>query len=55
MEIQSNENKVMLIFIAVVLLMPIWLMPFGASYPDFIAKVCDLWNLRNWFQYFCLV
>ncbi len=38
MEIQSNENKVMLIFIAVVLLMPIWLMPFGASYPDLLQK-----------------
>jgi ABC-type branched-subunit amino acid transport system permease subunit len=38
MDIQSNENKVMLIFIAVVLLMPIWLMPFGASYPDLLQK-----------------
>jgi ABC-type branched-subunit amino acid transport system permease subunit len=28
----------MLIFIAVVLLMPIWLMPFGASYPDLLQK-----------------
>ena len=38
MNIESNENKVMLIFSAIVLLMPIWLIPFGASYPDLLEK-----------------
>ncbi len=38
MNIESNENKVMLIFSAIVLLMPIWLIPFGASYPDLLQK-----------------
>ncbi len=38
MNMESNENKVMLIFSAIVLLMPIWLIPFGASYPDLLQK-----------------
>ena len=38
MEIQSNETKVMIIFTGVVLLMPIWLIPFGAAYPDLLQK-----------------
>ncbi|MEL0046149.1 MAG: branched-chain amino acid ABC transporter permease [Deltaproteobacteria bacterium] len=36
MNMESNENKVMLIFSAIVLLMPIWLIPFGAAYPDLL-------------------
>ncbi len=38
MNMESNENKVMLIFSAIVLLMPIWLIPFGAAYPDLLQK-----------------
>ena len=38
MNMQSNEIKVMVIFSAIVLLMPIWLIPFGAAYPDLLQK-----------------
>ena len=38
MNMESNENKVMLIFSAILLLMPMWLIPFGASYPDLLQK-----------------
>jgi ABC-type branched-subunit amino acid transport system permease subunit len=38
MNLQANEGKVMLIFSAVVLLMPIWMIPFGAAYPDLLQK-----------------
>lgn len=38
MNMQSNEIKVMVIFSAIVLLMPIWMIPFGAAYPDLLQK-----------------
>jgi ABC-type branched-subunit amino acid transport system permease subunit len=38
MSLEQNETKIMIIFTAVVLLMPIWLIPFGASYPDLLQK-----------------
>ena len=38
MNIESNKNKIMLIFSATVLLMPIWLIPFGTSYPDLLQN-----------------
>ena len=38
MSLEQNETKVMIIFSAVVLLMPIWLIPFGAAYPDLLQK-----------------
>ena len=33
-----NDNLLLLIVAAVVLLMPIWLQPFGAAYPDLLQK-----------------
>ena len=47
MNIESNENKVMLIFLAIVLLMPIWLIPFGASYPDLLKSLQSLVFLQS--------
>jgi len=38
MNMQSNEIRVMVIFSAIVLLMPIWMIPFGAAYPDLLQK-----------------
>ena len=38
MSLEQNETKIMIIFSAVVLLMPIWLIPFGAAYPDLLQK-----------------
>ena len=38
MNMQSNEIKVMVIFSAIGLLMPIWMIPFGAAYPDLLQK-----------------
>jgi len=38
MSLEQNETKIMIIFTVVVLLMPIWLIPFGASYPDLLQK-----------------
>ena len=38
MSLEQNEAKIMIIFSAVVLLMPIWLIPFGAAYPDLLQK-----------------
>ena len=38
MRLEQNETKIMIIFSAVVLLMPIWLIPFGAAYPDLLQK-----------------
>ena len=38
MDMQSNEIRVMVIFSAIVLLMPIWMIPFGAAYPDLLQK-----------------
>ena len=38
MSLEQNETKIMIIFSAVVLLMPIWLIPFGAAYPDLSQK-----------------
>ena len=38
MGLEQNETKIMIIFSAVVLLMPIWLIPFGAAYPDLLQK-----------------
>lgn len=36
--ISLNDNQMMLVFTLVVLSMPIWLIPFGASYPDLLQK-----------------
>jgi len=33
-----HDSMMMLIFIALVLLAPIWLKPFGAAYPDLLQK-----------------
>ncbi len=38
MNMQSNEIRVMVIFSAIVMLMPIWMIPFGAAYPDLLQK-----------------
>ena len=38
MSLEQNETKIMIIFSAVVLLMPSWLIPFGAAYPDLLQK-----------------
>ena len=38
MSLEQNEAKIMIIFSAMVLLMPIWLIPFGAAYPDLLQK-----------------
>lgn len=37
-KLRINDNLFMLLFAAVVLLMPIWLAPFGAAYPDLLQK-----------------
>ncbi len=33
-----NDTNLLLIFAAAILLMPIWLSPFGAAYPDLLQK-----------------
>ena len=33
-----NDTSLFLVFAAAILLMPIWLMPFGAAYPDLLQK-----------------
>ena len=38
MSLEQNETKIMIIFSAVILLMPIWPIPFGAAYPDLLQK-----------------
>ena len=38
MSLEQNATKIMIIFSAVVSLMPIWLIPFGAAYPDLLQK-----------------
>lgn len=37
-KLSRNDTLAMLAFIAVVLLMPVWLKPFGAGYPDLLQK-----------------
>ena len=37
-KLSRNDTLAMAVFIAAVLLMPVWLQPFGASYPDLLQK-----------------
>lgn len=37
-KLSRNDTLAMLAFIAIVLLMPVWLKPFGAGYPDLLQK-----------------
>jgi len=37
-KLSRNDTLAMAVFIAVVLLMPVWLQPFGAAYPDLLQK-----------------